>query len=239
MIDLRFPNITATTEAGQLSQMKSYLHQLVEQLNWALATVDNEIASTSQSVTVSGASSASGSTDPVTSFNDIKALIIKSADIVNAYYDEINTRLGGVYVAQDDFGTFVNKTTADIEANSSSITGYYTNLQQVITSVGNLEHTLSEVNARIKTGLLEDGDVPIYGVEVGQRTVIDGVESFNKYARFTSDRLSFYDNNNNEVAYVSDRKLYITTVEITGSLAIGNFVDTVLADGSIVTKWLG
>ena len=80
--------------------------------------------------------------------------------------------------------------------------------------------------------------MPVYGIEVGQRTEIDGVEVFNKYARFTSDRLSFYDQNDNEVAYISDKKLYITHIEVTGSYTISGFVDTVLADGSVVTKWM-
>ncbi len=241
MIDLRFPNITATTEAGQLSQMKSYMHQLVEQLNWALANVDGEVTKVLQTTAASEVSNAPKDADVVTSFNSIKALIIKSADIVNAYYDEINKRLEGLYVAQSDFGAFVKKTTNDISANSSSITQYYTNLQQIITDIESLEQTLVDVNAHIKSGLLyyDDSGVPIYGLEIGQKTEIDGVEIFNKYARFTSDKLSFYDQNDNEVAYVSDRKLYITIVEITGSLVMGGFVDTVLADKSVVTKWVG
>jgi hypothetical protein len=42
-IDIRLPNITATDTEGKMAQMQSYMHQLVEQLNWALATVDNAI----------------------------------------------------------------------------------------------------------------------------------------------------------------------------------------------------
>ena len=40
-IDIRLPNITATDEAGQLSQMRSYLYQFAEQLKWALNTLEN------------------------------------------------------------------------------------------------------------------------------------------------------------------------------------------------------
>ena len=39
--NIRFPNITGKTEAEQLVQVKSYLHQLVEQLNWALSTIES------------------------------------------------------------------------------------------------------------------------------------------------------------------------------------------------------
>lgn len=40
MMNIRFPNITGKTEAEQLAQVKSYLHQLVEQLNWAFNTIE-------------------------------------------------------------------------------------------------------------------------------------------------------------------------------------------------------
>jgi hypothetical protein len=57
-----------------------------------------------------------------TTFNSLKALIIKSADIVNAYYEEINTRLSGVYVAESDFGTYVEETDLKISRSSKDIT---------------------------------------------------------------------------------------------------------------------
>jgi hypothetical protein len=50
--------------------------------------------------------------------------------------------------------------------------------------------------------------------------------------------MSFYDSNENEVAYISDRRLHITNAEITGSLTLGGFVDTVV-NGGVVTRWIG
>ena len=249
MIDIRLPNITAKDEAGQLHQVKSYLHQLVSELNYALATVES--GNTSAVVYTNGkpASDAKDKTDnPVGTFNSIKALIIKSADIVEAYYEEISKKLQGIYVAQSDFGTYSEQTALDIVANSKGITQNYENLQKIITDVERMIAT----TAYIKSGLLyyvgEDGTehtsetqdgTPIYGVEVGQEVIVDGVKTFNKYARFTANKLSFYDQNDNEVAYISDYKLHITHVEITGSFTMGGFVDKTLADKSIVTKWIG
>lgn len=240
--NIRFPNITATSEAGQLSQLKSYLYQLAEQLNYSLASMKS--GNSSSVVDAKGNSvsvSAEQKADPVSTFNSIKALIVKSADIVNAYYEEVSKRLEGVYVAESDFGVYAEQTANDIKANSTAIEQFYTNLQEVITDIESLEHTMIEVNAHIHSGLLyyDDEGVPVYGLEIGQRTEIDGEEVFNKYARFTSDKLAFYDSNDNEVAYISDKKLYISHVEVTGSFSIGGFVDTGLSDGSIVTKWVG
>ena len=92
----------------------------------------------------------------------------------------------------------------------------------------------------IQAGLLDydEEGVPVYGLEIGQRSIRDGTEIFCKYARFTADRLAFYDRNGNEVAYISDRKLFITHVQITGSLVTGRFVDGVQPDGSVVTRWV-
>lgn len=244
-IELRLPNITANTDAGKLIQIQSYLYQTVQQLNYALGTIESgtsgKVLYTGKGTGGAGGSGGVSPEDAVVTFNSLKGLIIKSADIVNAYYDVINTRLEGLYVAQSDFGTYTEETAQDIEANSTSIQQLYTNMQEIVTDIENVEHTLIEVNAHIKTGLLyyDDDGVPVYGLEVGQRTEVDGEEVFNKYARFTSEKLSFYDQNGTEVAYISDRKLYITDVEITGSFHEGGFVDYVQTDKSIVTKWVG
>lgn len=235
-VNIRLPNITGHSDREKLQQMQSYMFQLVEQLNYALATVEKEATAAASTTTVASKTE----DDPVTAFNSIKALIIKSADIVNAYYETINTRLEGLYVAESDFGAYVEQTGNSIEATSTAVEQLFTNMQQVITDIESVEHVLIDVNAHIKSGLLyyDDSGVPVYGLEVGQRSEVDGEEVFNKYARFTSNKLSFYDQNDNEVAYVSDKKLYITIVEVTGSFIMGGFVDNVLADKSVVTKWI-
>lgn len=235
---IRYPNITGATDAQKLEQMKSYLYQIVGELNYQLE--QGSTSNGSYASTVNETAKAQKKTDPASTFNDIKALIIKSADIVNAYYEEINKRLEGVYVAESDFGIYAEQTSAEIAASSKAIEQFYTDLQQVISDVEGVASTKIEVNAHINSGLLyyaADG-TPVYGLEIGQRTEVDGQEVFNKFARFTADKLSFYDQNGNEVAYISDRKLYITHIEVIGSFSQGGFVDTTMADGSIVTRWM-
>ena len=241
MIDIRLPNITGNTEVEQLVQVKSYLHQLVGELNWALNNIVGVQANASTSTAASKAQENTPSDDPISTFNSVKGLILKSADIVDAYYESINNRLQGLYVAESDFGTYTEATDLVLEATSKGIEQNYTNIQQILSDIEGFESSLIEVNAHINSGILYYGEngAPVYGLEIGQRTEINGEETFNKYARFTSDKLSFYDSNDNEVAYISDKKLYITDVEITGSFSLGGFVDKVLADGSVVSKWVG
>lgn len=231
--NLDLPRITAATDAEQLVQVKSYMYRLVEQLNWALNSIEvsSAVITTNQGTDKPVASQTQQSVD---NFNAIKSLIIKSADIINAYYDEISHRLEGIYIAQSDFGTFVEETQSLIEANSTSITQIYSDLQKVISDVA----ATLKTNAYIKTGILYYGDdgFPVYGLELGQTNEVDGVNTFDKYARFTADKLSFYDQNENEVAYISDQKLYITEAHITGALTLGRYyISTV---NGLAFKWI-
>jgi hypothetical protein len=40
MINIRPPHITEGSEREQLQQIKSYLHQLASELNWALSVIE-------------------------------------------------------------------------------------------------------------------------------------------------------------------------------------------------------
>lgn len=237
--ELRYPNITAPDEKGQLVQVKSYLHQLVEQLQWALNSLSSSSGYVVQQAVKSQGAAVSSKVDGEATFNAIKSLIIKSADIVDAYFEEINKRLEGEYVAKSDFGTYTEQTSQDIIASSTDIESLYTNLQTILTDIQGIESTLVEVNAHIKSGLLytDDNGAPVYGLEIGQINEIDGEEVFNKFARFTSDKLAFYDQNESEVAYISDFKLYITNAEIKGNLKLGGYkLDT---SNGLAFKWEG
>ena len=239
MINIRLPNITATTERDQLIQVKSYLHQLVQELNWALTTVET---TSNKAVTQEKQSGSAVTKDEMTtSYNELKSLIIKSAGTVSSYLETAEEKFNSLYVAQSDFGTYKEEASQEILKTSTAVQNFYDSMQEILTDIESLEHSVIAANAYIKSGLLDyDGSgVPVYGMEVGQKTSIDGVESFDAFARFTSDRLSFYDQNGSEVAYISDYKLYITHVEIKGSLREGGYVDTVTSDGGIVTKWVG
>lgn len=222
-MDLRLPNITAPDTAGKLNQLQRYLYALVEQLNWELGTAS--APATPQTI-------AAPTPAPAETFSSIKSLIIKSADIVQAYSDKITQTLEGKYVAQSEFGTFSEETAQVLEQTSKEVEQLFSNFQRI-------ESTLIGVNAYLRSGLLyyDAGGVPVYGLEVGQQTQVDGQTVFNKYARFTAGKLSFYDANDNEVAYISDYKLHITNVEVGGTLRQGHFQDSTQADGSIVTKF--
>ena len=89
-VDIRLPNITGRTETEQLTQIKSYLYQFAEQLQWALKNVEG--GGNSSNVLYQSTSATAAVTNTAASnFSELKALIIKSADIVKAYYEKIDS----------------------------------------------------------------------------------------------------------------------------------------------------
>ena len=156
-IELRLPNINGMTEKEQLAQIRSYLYQFIPQLQWALNNVtttstSSAVTPTQSTVVAGGASSVA----PETTFNAIKTLIIKSADIVEAYYDEINKKLEGLYVAESIFGAYGKKTSQVIQETSEGITQTFENLEAIATNIDGVlgkmegvEGSISAVNENI------------------------------------------------------------------------------------------
>lgn len=240
-VDIRLPNITGSTEKEQLAQVKSYLFQLAEQLQWALKNVDTNNSTATIVTTTAKSQQPSSHTAPSAeaTFGSIKALIIKSADIVNAYYDEINSKLSSEYVAQSDFGTFTEQNELNITQNATDIEQLFTHKEEISGIIDDLDRNLGEVMGCIKTGEVDqdkDG-LPIYGIEIRQKNIVDGEEEFKAFARFTSDRLTFFDQNGVPVAHISNNQLYITHADVTGTLKLGGFlVDTT---SGLTLKWVG
>ena len=209
----------------QLRQIQSYLFRLSQELELALGTVDKQLLTLRDTAaqTERAVRTVSESQNPKAQFSSLKALIIKSADIVNAYYEEISRKLSGEYVAQSDFGTFRQETRQSITENSQGITRAFSNLQTIENTLAELSGAVTQVNAWIKTGKLgeDENSVPVYGVEIGQQTEKDGIVAFQKFARLLADRLSFFDRNGLEVSYIGEESMHITRAEVS-ALAAGD-----------------
>lgn len=238
-MDIRYPNITDGSPEAQLRQFKSYLHQLVDQLNYALKNAET----TQESIRKVVVESTGGSPEEksISTFNSIKALIIKSADVVSSISDEVSKSLSGEYVAQSVFGTYTETTNNKITANSTNIDLAFSNQSAIESLVNEINSAVINVEAGVKVGIIGEADngAPMYGIELKQRTEENGHEVYRKFARFTSEKLAFFDERDVEVAYISDSKLSILSVDVRNSFAMGGFVWTVQNDGSIIRKWRG
>lgn len=250
MIDIRLPNITATTERGQLEQIRSYLYQFAQQLNYALNNLDGKGAEIAQKAEASSQQKNSVEQAQAT-FSEVKSLIIKSADIVNAYYEEISRRLDGDYVAQSEFGTYKEQTSATIEANSKEVNILFENQQTMQTNLDGLGEDIDDIGdvlvstdtdtkilgsqAWVKVGVLdyEQSGFPIYGMEIGQVNTKRSGAADTKFAQYRSDGVHLFDQNGIEVATIVNYQLNITNAQVM-NLVITN---TLEFDGySVVTK---
>lgn len=237
MSGFRYPNITGLTEKDQLRQLKSYLYQLVEQLN----NIPTQGAVTPEAQPVSSGAAAPKEGSAAADFATLKGLIIKSADIVNAYSDKIEKKLAGQYVAVSEFGSYAEQVSSQLVATADRLDQKYNSLQTLVTD---LETRLLETAGYIRTGILyyaADGDplpngAPVYGMEVGQQTA-DG--EFHRFSRFTSYSMTFFDANGEVFAAITEGKLTIRNAVISHSFTLGGFTDTVQPDGSLVTRWKG
>lgn len=242
MIEINQPNITNDNQAQALLQMRSYLYQLSGQLNWAFSTLESsgstngkDIAIVGQDGSIKDAVSEDRSTAEV--FNDLKGLIIKSADIVNAYYDTIKGRLDGVYVAESEFGSYQATVSTTIEETAMSVVRNYDYsdiLKPTEDKLAGFESYMNNTQGFIRQGFIDrdKNGVPILGIAIGQdlesEIVQDGDRELVKFksdqscAFYTANKVSFRIGGD-EVAYISDQKLYIKEAEVLGKLVMNGW----------------
>lgn len=82
-IDIRLPKIDAPTEQGQISQIKSYLYQLVQQLQWALENLNK---SNNTDIAQTMARSQSSSNQVAALLQNETNVVIKQGTIGDWYY---------------------------------------------------------------------------------------------------------------------------------------------------------
>lgn len=247
-VDIRLPQINAATPEEQLMQIRRYLYQFAEQMKWAFANLDTGSDAVVLQNTTKPISNVAADAQAQTSFNEIKSLIIKSADIVNAFSVKIEQMLVGKYEAlSETYGTFKQETQQFITNTSEYNLNEFVSNQVLHETVSGLEAKITAVNDNgyIKTGVLEyaDDGSAIIGVAVGQTTEIttDGVttKTFNKLARFTANGLELFDTTDdvNPVAYIKTNKLYITEAVVTEKIKVGGYEIT--TNNGLAFKWKG
>lgn len=130
--------------------------------------------------------------------------------------ESITSQISEAYATKNEVNGLEDRVESKIVQASTNITDNFnkslTYLSDDISTVGgNVKEFISELDVYIRRGELEPD---IYGIEIGRS------DSLIK-ARFTNDRLSFYQGTS-EVAYISQNNLYITRAEVLDYLKIGN-----------------
>lgn len=217
MIELRLPNITGTTPEEQIAELKRYLYSTVNQLNWALQTLEDGTENNARITTeiVKKQTSPDKAQD---NFNEIKGLIIKSAEIAEAYSEEASKRFSSEYVAKSEIGTYVANETADIRANAAGLRVDIDKTEAIAIETQNIQ---KEMQGYVKIGDIGNGEI---GVEIMNGEAGDSNRVF---ARYTAKGTVLSNESGQDAVVIADGKTNLTgRVTIKGnnsSLTLGKY----------------
>ncbi len=251
MSTLPLPMAPMGTVQEQLMQQYSYLLQMSQQLNLTLGQLEELGGSAGTASARRQAARYSGTEETKAAqeqYETLRSMIVKTAEQVKKTTEELTAKLEEEYVASSDFGGYVAKLSAYLEANPEAVTQYYSFFSDLQANVEAVDaafaHYKVDTEGYIRTGIVYyDSEVPIYGVAVGQGLTakeVDGqrvVEQNNFRAVFTATRLSFWQDAT-EVAYVSNNRLYITNITVLGGIGIGQW-SVEAAEGGLAFRWIG
>ncbi len=174
--------------------------------------VDTEFLQTAESITLNAENTEEISAD----FENYKKT--NNAQFT-AHAQEILSQVENIYSSKTDLGDLEERVSSQISQTAEGITETFSENLSVfsenLSSVGGeVKELVSSLDVYIRRGELEEG---VFGIEIGR-------SDSNIKARFTNERLSFYQGLS-EVAYISGSNLYITRAEIIDYLKIGNLTD--------------
>ena len=246
MNEIRMPTIRSTSTDGQVKEIREYLYQLTNNLNVALKSVEKQEENYKTAIEFIKATIDKPIEEKAAeTFVSLKNLIIKSADIIDSYYDEIATKLEGHYMALtnngEDYAKFVEDTKNYQIDTSTSNTNVYESVQKITAYVGaptdedglpalsEDDKTLSMIRHDtffIKTGWVdtETSGSKIGGIELGQMSS-DGKTTEKAFAKFTTKKLAFYgEDGTTELGEFSQGRLLVKDATIQGNLELGGYV---------------
>ena len=164
MSELLMPPYPNGSVQQQLTQQYSYLFQMAQQLNMALSALEGGAVSngsgSGQQRKSGGAASAAGKAalENAEQFQNLRAMIVKTAKQVSRNMEQLETRLSEEYVASSQFGTYVQRLSAYLEANPEALTQYYSFCSDLAANVAAVDAAFStyklDTEGYIRTGIV-------------------------------------------------------------------------------------
>lgn len=250
------PPILGGTGEQQIKQVYAYLFRLSENLNVALNNLTEDNFSEGSPLSRYSANTGmngggSGDKTAAQVYNELKSLIINTAEVIRHEMDLLEVALKSDYEAiSSQWGTYQETIDTKITATAEGILQELNFQSQLDTQAAEFERYKIETSGYIKSGFIDydENGVPIIGIAIGQNlksvtvtmadgTVTEKIDSTQNCAFYTSNKLSFRINGQ-EVAYLSNSKLYIHNVEITGNAVLGGNWELSTHNGFMI-KWIG
>lgn len=250
---MEMPAAPAGTLAQQVQQQYTYLFRLAQTLNRAMEQVECTAGAQAAQAQRTRISSREAREERAHQAATLKSLIIKSADVVRQEMDRLATELKGSYVAQSEFGDYLERISQRIEADPSQLGQYFKFASDIRADMDRVEVDFAsyktDVEGYIRQGIVGyDGTVPIIGIAIGQdiRTsqtgveteqgVYDVIDKSSNMSVWTTEKLSFYIGGQ-EAAYFSNGKL--TVAQIAADRITGAGKWDVSFTGGVKFKWIG
>lgn len=194
-----------------LEKLRNYVFRTVETLNAGMKDFGAEGVLDEINRAISGGE---GETDNsvLSAHNNIRSLIIKTADFAVSNSEEFKKILKSEYSASSDYGELIENLENEITVNSEGINQLFRYTSGIRSEFGDFSTTSEQY---IKTGLLyyDDAGAPVFGVGVGNlSTKIEAngetaLDRQNLLTTTTADELAFW-NAGQKVAYISSNKMY-------------------------------
>lgn len=243
------PPMPGGSLSQQIQQQYAYLFQLAQMLNLSMQqlesgeSVERQVAVASQSEKEAREQTAAS----------LKSLIVKTADVVRSEIEAVRGSLSGTYVAQSDFGSYVEHISQEIEEDPTKIARYFkfaSDIQAKAEKMGtDFSAYKTETEGYIRQGIVRyDGTVPVIGIAIGQDIqttatgvetetgVFDEIDTRSNMSVWTTEKLSFYIGGQ-EAAYFSNGKL--TVAQIATDRIVGAGKWDVRFESGVKFKWIG
>ena len=204
----------------QLRKIRGYLYQLTEQLRYTLGNLDTENLTPAAAKKLDGAANKDAVDASLEQsfakserqYKEALSQIIAAADAVTAAYsaemnvlsDRIQSDVEARYALKSDVEQSALSISSRVTQNAGDITAAFTRVLQLEDAVGSFRQETFSTFIRFDAG----------GVELGRTD-----SEFR--CRLTNERLSFLQGAN-EVAFISNNRLYITDAVVTGTLSLGH-----------------
>ena len=241
-------NIQSPPRVTEISELHNWLYQMVEQLNVALSAVQAQDDMEAQDTE---AGRGTVTTEDLNSQSDqLKALVIKTANTVRVELQKEIRRMESSYLALSDFGEYREDISREIEETASGTVENYAagiGLKNYIEDSADLKEWQAETSGYIRKGFIyrNEADVPVLGIAIGQNIAAksetqDGFAelevSNQNLGFFTSEGLEFYVNGE-RVAFFRNDGADMKNATISGRLRIGDW--EISHTNGFEIKWIG
>lgn len=206
-----YPNLSGTVD-NQLLQLKSYLYQVADQLNYSFENEETRSQALREETVLQVEESVSPALDSV------KSMIIKTADEIKVNTQkEIETLSGSIEAVSEEFGTFVGEYDATITRTEERFTDVFNRIETVNGQIYNY-------NTYIITGHLFDIDGKSYdGIAIGTNLAPDADDNIvgDTLIAITPDELSVW-RNRVKIGYFTGDRFKVTARIDIGDWSIRN-----------------